>query len=560
MELRSDQIRTGLARAPHRSLLKADGITDEEMKRPFVAVINSRNDIIPGHNHLDKIAEAVKAGIYMAGGVPFEISTIGVCDGIAMNHEGMHYSLVSREVIADSVECAVQGHAFDAMVCIPNCDKIVPGMILGALRVNVPTVFISGGPMLAGKQPGGCSPTTDLNTLFDGAAQVMAGTMTEEELTYYENTACPTCGSCSGLFTANSMNCLCEALGIALPGNGTVPAVYSERIRLAKEAGMKVMELLKSNTCIKDVLNEAAIHNAMECDMAFGGSTNTVLHLTAIAQAAGHPITMDDWDAASARTPHLVKLAPSGPRPLSDLYEVGGVTVVLEALDSLGLIDRTALTCMGPMGTFLAEARTRGVKPDGEVCRTPDNPFSAQGALRVLHGNIAPDGGIVKKSAVDPSMLTHTGPARVFNSEEEACAAINVGEIHPGDVVVIRYEGPKGGPGMREMLTPTSAIVGMGLSTSVALITDGRFSGATKGPAVGHVSPEAAAGGPIALIEEGDEITVDIEGGALTLHVPDEELARRRAAFVPPAPKHDHGVLAKYARLVSSADKGAYIS
>lgn len=560
MELRSDQIRKGLARAPHRSLLKADGITDEEMKRPFVAIINSRNDIIPGHNQLDKIAEAVKAGIYMAGGVPFEISTIGVCDGIAMNHEGMHYSLVSREVIADSVECAVQGHAFDAMVCIPNCDKIVPGMILGALRVNIPTIFVSGGPMLAGKQPGGCGPSTDLNTLFDGAAQVMAGTMTEEQLHYYEDTACPTCGSCSGLFTANSMNCLCEALGIALPGNGTVPAVYSERIRLAKQAGMKIMELLNENVCIKDILSEAAIHNAMECDMAFGGSTNTVLHLTAIAQAAGHPITMDDWDAASARTPHLVKLAPSGPRPLSDLYEVGGVTVVLEALDTLGLIDQSALTCMGPMGEFLAQARLKGVKPDGEVCRTPDNPFSLSGALRVLHGNIAPDGGIVKKSAVDPSMLTHTGPARVFNSEEEACAAINAGQINPGDVVVIRYEGPQGGPGMREMLTPTSAIVGMGLATSVALITDGRFSGATKGPAVGHVSPEAAAGGPIALIEEGDLLTVDIEGGALTLHVSDEELANRRERFVPPAPKHDHGVLAKYARLVSSADKGAYVS
>lgn len=560
MELRSDQIRKGLARAPHRSLLKADGITDEEMKRPFVAIINSRNDIIPGHNQLDKIAEAVKAGIYMAGGVPFEISTIGVCDGIAMNHEGMHYSLVSREVIADSVECAVQGHAFDAMVCIPNCDKIVPGMILGALRVNIPTIFVSGGPMLAGKQPGGCGPSTDLNTLFDGAAQVMAGTMTEEQLHYYEDTACPTCGSCSGLFTANSMNCLCEALGIALPGNGTVPAVYSERIRLAKQAGMKIMELLNENVCIKDILSEAAIHNAMECDMAFGGSTNTVLHLTAIAQAAGHPITMDDWDAASARTPHLVKLAPSGPRPLSDLYEVGGVTVVLEALDTLGLIDQSALTCMGPMGEFLAQARLKGVKPDGEVCRTSDNPFSLSGALRVLHGNIAPDGGIVKKSAVDPSMLTHTGPARVFNSEEEACAAINAGQINPGDVVVIRYEGPQGGPGMREMLTPTSAIVGMGLATSVALITDGRFSGATKGPAVGHVSPEAAAGGPIALIEEGDLLTVDIEGGALTLHVSDEELANRRERFVPPAPKHDHGVLAKYARLVSSADKGAYVS
>ena len=560
MQRRSSAVTEGVARAPHRSLLKADGITDEELERPLVAVFNSRNDIIPGHNNLDKIAEAVKAGIYLAGGVPFEIGTIGVCDGIAMNHDGMHYSLVSREVIADSLECAVQGHAFDALVCIPNCDKIVPGMLLGALRVNIPTVFVSGGPMLAGKQPGGCGPATDLNTLFDGAAQVMNGTMTEDELKYYEDTACPTCGSCSGLFTANSMNCLCEALGIALPGNGTIPAVYSERIRLAKHAGMKVMELLEQGVCARDIVSAAAVHNAMECDMAFGGSTNTVLHLTAIAREAGCPITMDDWDAASARTPHLVKLAPSGPRPLSDLYEVGGVPVVMAELDRLGLIDRDAVTCMGPMGEYLDYMHAACTGADGEVVRPHDDPFSAQGALRVLHGNIAPDGAIVKKSAVDPSMLTHTGPARCFDSEEEACAAINAGEIRPGDVVVIRYEGPKGGPGMREMLTPTSSIVGMGLSTSVALITDGRFSGATKGPAVGHVSPEAAAGGPIALIEEGDLVTVDIEGGALTLNVDDAELERRRAAWEPPAPKHDHGVLAKYAKLVSSADKGAYVS
>ncbi len=560
MQRRSSAVTEGVARAPHRSLLKADGITDEELERPLVAVFNSRNDIIPGHNNLDKIAEAVKAGIYLAGGVPFEIGTIGVCDGIAMNHDGMHYSLVSREVIADSLECAVQGHAFDALVCIPNCDKIVPGMLLGALRVNIPTVFVSGGPMLAGKQPGGCGPATDLNTLFDGAAQVMNGTMTEDELKYYEDTACPTCGSCSGMFTANSMNCLCEALGIALPGNGTIPAVYSERIRLAKHAGMKAMELLEQGVCARDIVSAAAVHNAMECDMAFGGSTNTVLHLTAIAREAGCPITMDDWDAASARTPHLVKLAPSGPRPLSDLYEVGGVPVVMAELDRLGLIDRDAVTCMGPMGECLDYMHAACTGADGEVVRPHDDPFSAQGALRVLHGNIAPDGAIVKKSAVDPSMLTHTGPARVFDSEEAACAAINAGEIRPGDVVVIRYEGPKGGPGMREMLTPTSSIVGMGLSTSVALITDGRFSGATKGPAVGHVSPEAAAGGPIALIEEGDLVTVDIEGGALTLNVDDAELERRRAAWEPPAPKHDHGVLAKYAKLVSSADKGAYVS
>ena len=557
MQLRSDAIKRGLARAPHRSLLKADGLTDEEMDRPLVAVFSSKSDIIPGHNNLDKISEAVKAGIYIAGGVPFEIDTIGVCDGIAMNHDGMHYSLVSRETIADSFEIAVQGHAFDAAVCIPNCDKIVPGMLLGALRVNLPTVFVSGGPMLPGHKQGcTCGPTTDLNSLFDGVGQVQAGTMTDEELKYLEDSACPTCGSCSGMFTANSMNCLCEALGIALPGNGTIPAVYSERLRLAKHGGMKVMELLEKNICIRDIITPAAIHNAMECDMAFGGSTNTVLHLTAIAMEAGCPITMDDWDAASARTPHLVKLQPSGPRPLIDLYAVGGVPVVMHELAELDLLDTSALTCMGTLPEYLKGC----TKPaDGEVCRTHDNPISPVGALRVLHGNIAPDGGIVKKAAVDPSMMKHTGPARCFDSEEEACEAIFGGKINPGDVVVIRYEGPAGGPGMREMLTPTSAICGMGLSTSVALITDGRFSGASKGPCIGHVSPEAAAGGPIALIHEGDMVTVDIEGGKLDVDVSDEKMAARRASFTAPAPKHNHGVLAKYAKLVSSADKGAYI-
>lgn len=558
MQLRSDAVKKGLARAPHRSLLKADGLTDEEMERPLVAIFNSRNDIIPGHNNLDKIAEAVKAGVYMAGGVPIEISTIGVCDGIAMNHNGMHYSLVSRETIADSFEIAMEGHQFDAAVCIPNCDKIVPGMILGALRVNVPTVFVSGGPMLPGHQRGrNDGPTTDLNSLFDGVGQVQTGTMSADDLAYLENSACPTCGSCSGMFTANSMNCLCEALGIALPGNGTIPAVYSERLRLAKHAGMKVMELLQKSVRIKDIVTAAAVHNAMECDMAFGGSTNTVLHLTAIAMEAGCPITMDDWDAASARTPHLVKLQPSGPRPLIDLYAVGGVPVVMQELHELGLLDESALTCMGTVPEYLERC---GKPADGEVVRSHDNPFSKVGALRVLHGNIAPDGGIVKKAAVDPSMMRHTGPARCFNSEEEACEAIFGGKIQPGDVVVIRYEGPAGGPGMREMLTPTSAICGMGLSTSVALITDGRFSGASKGGCIGHVSPEAAAGGPIALIQEGDMITVDIEGGKLDVDVSDEEMAARRAAFVPPAPKHNHGVLAKYAKLVSSADKGAYLA
>lgn len=558
MQLRSDAVKKGLARAPHRSLLKADGLTDEEMERPLVAIFNSRNDIIPGHNNLDKIAEAVKAGVYMAGGVPIEISTIGVCDGIAMNHNGMHYSLVSRETIADSFEIAMEGHQFDAAVCIPNCDKIVPGMILGALRVNVPTVFVSGGPMLPGHQRGrNDGPTTDLNSLFDGVGQVQTGTMSADDLAYLENSACPTCGSCSGMFTANSMNCLCEALGIALPGNGTIPAVYSERLRLAKHAGMKVMELLQKSVRIKDIVTAAAVHNAMECDMAFGGSTNTVLHLTAIAMEAGCPITMDDWDAASARTPHLVKLQPSGPRPLIDLYAVGGVPVVMQELHELGLLDESALTCMGTVPEYLERC---GKPADGEVVRSQHNPFSKVGALRVLHGNIAPDGGIVKKAAVDPSMMRHTGPARCFNSEEEACEAIFGGKIQPGDVVVIRYEGPAGGPGMREMLTPTSAICGMGLSTSVALITDGRFSGASKGGCIGHVSPEAAAGGPIALIQEGDMITVDIEDGKLDVDVSDEEMAARRAAFVPPAPKHNHGVLAKYAKLVSSADKGAYLA
>ena len=553
MQQRSAAIKEGIARAPHRSLLKADGITDEEMKRPFVAVINSRNDIIPGHTNLDKICDAVKAGIYLAGGIPFEISTIGICDGIAMNHAGMHYSLVSREVIADSVECAIQGHCFDAMVCIPNCDKVIPGMLMGALRVNIPTVFCSGGPMLPGAAQGGSS--TDLNTLFDGAAAVLQGNMTLEQLAEHENNACPTCGSCSGMFTANSMNCLCEALGIALPGNGTIPAVYSERLRLAKHAGMKIMELFEKDITIRDIINEAAVHNAMECDMAFGGSTNTVLHLTAIASEAGCPITLEDWGQISDKTPHLVKLQPSGPRPLLDLYQVGGVPVVMYELAQLGLIDRSATTCVGSIDEYLA--LTHGA--DGEVCRKHETPFSKTGSLRVLYGNIAENGSIVKKAAVDPSMMCHTGPARVFDSEEASCEAIKAGNIVAGDVVVIRYEGPRGGPGMREMLTPTSLLVGMGLSHSVALITDGRFSGATKGPAIGHVSPEAASGGAIALIEEGDLITIDIESGRLDLCISEELFEQRKRAWQPPIQKHDHGVLARYAKLVSSADKGAIL-
>lgn len=554
MQLRSDAIKKGVARAPHRSLLKADGLTDEELERPLIAVISSQNEIIPGHLHLNTIAEAVKAGIRMAGGTPLQATTIGVCDGIAMNHEGMKYSLTSREVIADSVECVVNGHAFDGMVIIPSCDKVVPGMLIAACRINIPTVMISGGPMLAGHDRHGCQ--TDLNTLFDAAGQVTAGTMTEEEMNYLENTACPTCGSCSGMFTANSIQCLSEALGIALPGNGTVPAVYSERIRMAKRAGMKVMEMLERDIRPRDLITPASVHNGMVLDMAFGGSTNTMLHLTAIAHAAGCPITMDDWDRVSDVTPNLTRIAPAGPLHIEDLNAVGGISAILGELGRAGLLDETALTCHGTMAEWLAQCPP----VDGEVVRTKENAYMQTGGLKVMRGNIAPDCGVVKKSAVDEGMRRHSGPARVFDSEDAACEAIFGGAINPGDIVVIRYEGPSGGPGMREMLTPTSAICGMGLDTSVALITDGRFSGATKGPAIGHVSPEAAAGGPIALIHEGDIIDIDIEAGTLDARISDEELDRRRAAWQAPAPKYTTGVLSRYAKLVTSADKGAYLA
>ena len=468
MELRSDMIKRGLARAPHRSLLKADGLTDEELDRPLVAVVSAQNEVIPGHLHLQQIADAVKAGVRMAGGTPLQVNTIGVCDGIAMNHEGMHYSLTSREVIADSVECAVQGHQFDAMVLIPSCDKIVPGMLIAAARLDIPTMLVSGGPMLAGRGRDGSQ--TDLNSLFDAVGQVTAGTMTEEECHWLEGTACPTCGSCSGMFTANSICCLAEALGIALPGNGTVPAVYSERIRLAKQAGMKIMELIEKNVTARQILSPAAIHNGMVLDMAFGGSTNTMLHLTAIAQAAGCPVTMDDWDRASAETPNIVRIAPAGPLHIQDLNDAGGVSAIIGELGRTGHLDMSALTCHGTM----AEWVTSCPPVDGEVVRSVDNAYSPDGGLKVMRGSLAPDCGVVKKSAVDPGMWQHSGPARVFDSEEEACKAIFGGEINPGDVVVIRYEGPAGGPGMREMLTPTSAICGMGLASSVALITDGR--------------------------------------------------------------------------------------
>ena len=554
MQLRSDAIKRGLARAPHRSLLKADGLTDEEMDRPLVAVVSAQNEVIPGHIHLQQIADAVKAGVRMAGGTPMQVNTIGVCDGIAMNHEGMHFSLTSREVIADSVECVVQGHQFDAMVLIPSCDKIVPGMLIAACRLNIPTVLVSGGPMLAGRGRNG--EQTDLNSLFDAVGQVTAGTMTPEECAWLENTACPTCGSCSGMFTANSICCLAEALGLALPGNGTVPAVYSERIRLAKRAGMKVMELLEKDVRALDIVNERSIRNGMTLDMAFGGSTNTMLHLTAIAQAAGCPVTMQDWDDVSAATPNIVRIAPAGPLHIEDLNAVGGVSAIIGELGRTGHLDMEAVTCHGTMAEWVEGCP----EADGEVVRHVQDAYSPDGGLKVMRGNLAPDCGVVKKSAVAPDMRRHRGPARVFESEEAACEAIFGGKIVPGDVVVIRYEGPAGGPGMREMLTPTSAICGMGLDKSVALMTDGRFSGATKGPAIGHVSPEAAAGGPIALVREGDIISIDIDAGTLELEVPDTELAERRAAWEPPAPKYASGVLSRYAKLVTSADKGAYLS
>jgi len=555
MQLKSDRMKGGLSKAPHRSLLKADGLTDEEISRPLVAVINSANEIIPGHLMLDKIADAVKTGVLIGGGTPLEISTIGVCDGIAMNHAGMRFSLASRETIADSVEIAVAAHAFDAVVLIPNCDKVIPGMLMAAARLDLPTVVVSGGPMLAGRGPAG--EAVDLDTVFTAVGKVTAGTMAEEDLLELENNACPTCGSCAGLFTANSMNCLVEAIGMGLPGNGTIPAVYSERIRLAKKAGMRVMELLEEGVTARRIMSPSAIRNAMSLDMAFGGSSNTVLHLTAIAHEAGADITLDDWAEVSARTPNLVRISPASDLHMEDLYVAGGIPTIMRELDKRGLVVRDALTVSGQTAGEIADAARHA---DGRVVRTVDDAYYAEGGLRVLRGNIAPDGAVVKQSAVPKDMRVHTGPARVFDSEEGAVEAILGGGIVAGDVVVIRYEGPKGGPGMREMLTPTSAISGMGLSASVALITDGRFSGATKGPAVGHVSPEAASGGPIALIAEGDSITVDIDAATLTLHVADDELKNRRDAWQPPAPRVTSGVLARYAKLVSSADKGAVLS
>lgn len=553
--MRSDNVTKGVERAPNRSLFYALGYTKEELERPLIGVVCSYNEIVPGHMNLDKIAEAVKAGVRAAGGTPVEFPAIAVCDGIAMGHIGMKYSLVTRDLIADSTEAMAIAHQFDGLVMIPNCDKNVPGLLMAAARVNVPTIFCSGGPMLAGRLEDG--RRSCLSHMFEAVGAYKAGKLDEAGVEDYENNACPTCGSCSGMYTANSMNCLTEAIGMGLRGNGTIPAVWSARLRLAKHAGMQIMDLVAKNIRPRDIMIPAAFHNAETVDMALGCSTNTMLHLPAIAHECGIELDLDLSNEISSKTPNLCHLAPAGDTYMEDLEGAGGVYAVMKELTKKGLLDTSVLTCTGKT---LAENLEGVVNRNPELIRPIENPYSADGGIAVLKGNLAPEGCVVKRSAVAPEMMLHTGPARVFNSEEEAIEAIYAGKIVPGDVVVIRYEGPKGGPGMREMLTPTSSIVGMGLSTSVALITDGRFSGATKGPAVGHVSPEAAAGGPIALIEEGDPVTVDIEGGALTLGVDDAELERRRAAWRPPAPKHDHGVLAKYAKLVSSADKGAYVS
>jgi dihydroxy-acid dehydratase len=560
--MRSDVMKLGVARAPHRSLLKADGLTDEEISRPLVAVVNSANEIIPGHLHLDSLVQAVKDGVRMAGGTPLEFSTIGVCDGIAMNHAGMKYSLASREVIADSVELVVQGHAFDAMVMVPNCDKIIPGMLMAAARIDIPTIVLSGGPMLSGRAGG---KAVDLDTVFTAVGKVEAGRMTEAELCDLEENACPGCGSCAGLFTANSMNCLTEAIGMGLPGNGTIPAVYAERVRLAKHAGMQIMALLDRGLTAKQVLTPDAFENALRVDMAFGGSSNTVLHITALAHEAGVPLDLDMLDRISDTTPNLVKISPASEYRMEDLYHAGGVQAIMAELAGAGLMHEDAMTVTGRTVGENLKGGGEGpgaTKParvtDTAVIHPAKDPCAPRGGLKVLRGNLAPDGAIIKRSAVAPEMFLFSGPARCFDSEDEAFAAIVGGRIQEGDFVVIRYEGPRGGPGMREMLTPTSAISGMGLK--VALLTDGRFSGATKGPAVGHVSPEAADGGPIALVQDGDRIDLDIDAGKLGIAVDDAELERRRAAWTKPAPKVTTGYLARYARLVSSADRGAILT
>ncbi|MCP2240759.1 dihydroxy-acid dehydratase [Thermoanaerobacterium thermosaccharolyticum] len=549
----SDSVKKGVEKAPHRSLLYALGLTDEEINRPIIGIANSKNEIIPGHINLDKIAEAVKAGVRLAGGTPIEFSTIGVCDGIAMNHKGMKYSLASRELIADSVETMAMAHGFDGLVLIPNCDKIVPGMLMAAARLNIPTVVISGGPMLAGSYEG---ETCDLSSMFEAVGALKAGRINEDELKAMEMSACPTCGSCSGMFTANTMNCLTEALGLGLPGNGTIPAVYSERIRLAKQAGMKIVELVEKDIKARDILIEDAFINAFCLDMALGGSTNTVLHLKAIAHEAGFDIPLQKINEINQKVPNLCKLSPAGKYHIEDLYHAGGIQALLKELSKLNVLntDCMTVTCK-TLGENFKDAKIKNY----DVIHTIDNPYSKTGGLAILYGNIAKDGSVVKASAVSPEMLRHSGPARVFNSEDEAIKAIYDGKIQKGDVVVIRYEGPKGGPGMREMLSPTSALAGMGLDKDVALITDGRFSGATRGACIGHVSPEAMDGGEIALINDGDIIDIDIPGRKLNLRVSDEEIENRRKNFKKPEPHIKTGYMARYAKLVTSANTGAVL-
>ncbi len=551
--MRSDSVKKGTAQAPHRSLFNALGFTEEERQRPMIGIVCSYNEIVPGHMNLDKIAEAVKLGVAMAGGTPVMFPAIAVCDGIAMGHIGMKYSLVTRDLIADSTECMALAHGFDGLVCIPNCDKNVPGLLMAAARINIPTIFVSGGPMLAGRIHG---QKKSLSSMFEAVGSVAAGTMTMDELCEYEEKVCPTCGSCSGMYTANSMNCLTEAIGMGLRGNGTIPAVYSERIRLAKHAGMKIMELVEKDIKPRDIMTPDAFLNALTVDMALGCSTNSMLHLPAIAREAGVDLNLEIANELSAKTPNLCHLAPAGPTYMEDLNEAGGVYAVMNELTKKNLLH---LDCMTVNGTTIGEniKNCRNLNP--EVIRPVENPYSQTGGIAILKGNLAPDSGVVKRSAVAPEMLVHEGPARVFDCEEDAIAAIKGGKIVAGDVVVIRYEGPKGGPGMREMLNPTSAIAGMGLGSSVALITDGRFSGASRGASIGHVSPEAAVGGPIALVEEGDIISINIPENRLEVKVSDEELARRKAAWQPKEPKVTTGYLARYRELVTSGNRGAVL-
>ena len=551
--MRSDNVTKGMQQAPHRSLFNALGYTKEELDRPLVGIVSSYNEIVPGHMNLDKIVEAVKMGVAMAGGTPIVFPAIAVCDGIAMGHTGMKYSLVTRDLIADSTECMAMAHQFDALVMIPNCDKNVPGLLMAAARLNIPTVFVSGGPMLAGHIHG---KKRSLSSMFEAVGSYAAGTMTEDEVREYEEKVCPTCGSCSGMYTANSMNCLTEAIGMGLPGNGTIPAVYSERIKLAKHAGMAVMELLKRDIRPRDIMTKAAFMNALTMDMALGCSTNSMLHLPAIAHEAGVDIDLDIANALSEKTPNLCHLAPAGPTYMEDLNEAGGVSAVMSELNKIGLLDTS---CMTVTGKTIAENIQGVVNKNPEVIRPVENPYSKTGGIAVLKGNLAPDSAVVKRSAVVPEMMVHEGPARVFDCEEDAIAAIKGGKIVEGDVVVIRYEGPKGGPGMREMLNPTSAIAGMGLGSSVALITDGRFSGASRGASIGHVSPEAAVGGPIAFVEEGDIIKINIPENTLNVDITDEEMEARKAKWQPREPKITTGYLAGYAAMVTSGNRGAIL-